>query len=168
MDAFYNLSQLAITMAGFAALFSILKLQKSEWNELDILNLMRFYVMIELACLIAIYCYLPVIFSGYLSDDNAYRLSFALFFVMWIVYLSFTRSRNKRILGKRKFSGISDIIFRLLALIGALFAITNVFGLVGPSYKSNYLSLMLWVLIFNMAIFIRLIYFSINTKVKKE
>ena len=167
MDAFYTLSQLAITMAGFAALFSIIKLQKSEWNELDILNLMRFYVMIELACLIAIYCFLPVIFSGYLSDDNAYRLSFALFFVMWILYRFFMIRRNMKILGKRKFSGLADIIFRLLALIAALFALMNVFGLVGSNYKSNYLSLMLWVLIFNMAIFIRLIYFSINTKGKK-
>ena len=39
MDEFYALGEVTITIAGFAALFSILKPQKKTWGDVDKLNL---------------------------------------------------------------------------------------------------------------------------------
>ena len=168
MEAFYTLSQLAITIAGFAALFSILKIKDSKWSELDKLNLVRFYVMIELACIIAAFCFLPIIFSGYLSDNNAYRLSFALFFILSIVYHFFWIGRSKRISGKANIGGVSSKIIRLLGNVAGLFAIVNAIGLIGFNYKSNYLALMFLLFIMDLYVFIRLIYFSIGATKKNN
>ena len=49
MDEFYALGEVTITIAGFAALFSILKPQIKTWDDSDKINLIRFYMMIEFA-----------------------------------------------------------------------------------------------------------------------
>ena len=96
MDEFYTLSELAITIAGFAALFSILK-QKTEPFELaDKLNLIRFYMMIELACMMVILCYTPIILSGYFDSETTYRLSSLVFLILNVFYYFFGTKRNKR------------------------------------------------------------------------
>ena len=61
MEPFYVLGQLSITVAGFAALFSILKPPSKDWNQKDKLNLIRFYIMIELACLVSLFSFFPVL-----------------------------------------------------------------------------------------------------------
>jgi hypothetical protein len=98
MDEFYALSQITITIAGFAALFSILKPQKDEWKAIDNINLIRFYMMIELACIISIFSYLPVILLGYFSDEITFRLSFGVLFIFSFLYNAFAIKRLKKLM----------------------------------------------------------------------
>jgi hypothetical protein len=89
MDVFYSLGEVTITIAGFAALFSILRPQKKTWNEFDIYNLIRFYMMIEFACLISIFSFLPVLLLGYVNPEIAFRLSFCIYFLVVFPYIIF-------------------------------------------------------------------------------
>ena len=162
MDPFYTLSELAITLTGFAALFSILKSQNTKWDDLDKLNLVRFFVMIELGCLTAILCFAPIILTGYLNEDLAYRVSSFLAFVLLISYNIFALRRHKKISGRIDIGGLSTKIIRLIAILYIIMAILNSLSLVGVNYKSNYLILMVWMFITGLYFFIRLIYFSIH------
>lgn len=162
MSEFYTLSQLAISIAGFAALLSILKPKHTKWQRTDKVNLIRFYIMIELACIIATFCFFPIIFSGYLSDECTYRISFTLCFFSLFGYNIFALMRNKRILGQMNFAGNISKVIRLIGILSILFALINSLGYMGTHFRANYLILMY--VGFNVSLFhfFRLIYYSIQ------
>jgi len=86
MDEFYALSQITISIAGFAALFSILRTNEQQWTDLDKLNLIRFYIMIETACIISILCFIPILLSGYLEDDITFKISSLALVIINLLY----------------------------------------------------------------------------------
>ncbi len=165
MDEFYALSQITITIAGFAALFSILKPQKGEWKDIDNINLVRFYMMIELACIVSIFSYLPVILLGYFSNEITFRLSFGILFIISFLYDIFAIKRVKK---RLKISPTGrKAKFSLLIIIGLLFLLFELLGAVnclGSNYKTNYLIILFSKFILNVYFFIRLIYFSTQKK----
>jgi hypothetical protein len=162
MDEFYALSQITITIAGFAALFSILKPRDSEWTDLDKLNLVRFYIMIELACLISIVSFLPIILLGYFNTEISYRLSFFFCFVFFLLYNIYALKRNKRYSGKLDIGGFSTISIMTIGMFLLLFSILSSLNLIGTNYKTNYLILLYILFVINIYFFIRLIYFTIR------
>ena len=164
MDEFYTLSQLAISIAGFAALFSVLKPQTESYELDDKLNLIRFYVMIELACLIVILCYIPIILSGYFDSEITYKLSFLTFLILSILHHSFSLKRNRKISGKINIGGTSTKFLRILTIIGFAFAFVNLTGIIGSHFRENYLLLIFLIFTMDIYFFIRLIYFSISQK----
>ncbi|QIE58746.1 hypothetical protein G5B37_03970 [Rasiella rasia] len=164
MDEFYTLSQLAISIAGFAALFSILKPKTDSYELTDKLNLIRFYVMIELACMVVILCYLPIILLGYFNPEITYKLSFLTFLILSGIYHVFAMKRNKRVSKKINIGGISTIIIRILTIIGFIFAIFNLTGVISSQFRENYLMLIFLIFSMDIYFFIRLIYFSIGKK----
>jgi hypothetical protein len=114
MDVFYSLGEVTITIAGFAALFSILRPQKKTWNEFDIYNLIRFYMMIEFACLISIFSFLPVLLLGYVNPEIAFRLSFCIYFLVVFPYIIFGMKRAKRLSGKIAINGTRTVILLII------------------------------------------------------
>ncbi len=161
MDEFYALSQITITIAGFAALFSILKPQKGEWKDIDNINLVRFHMMIELACIVSIFSYLPVILLGYFSNEITFRLSFGILFIFSFIYNIFAIKRLKKLLNISSTGGKARFYF--LIFIGLLFPLFELLGAVnylGSNYKTNYLIVLFSKFILNIFFFIRLIYFS--------
>ena len=164
MDEFYTLSQLAITIAGFAALFSILKQKTGSFELADKINLVRFYMMIELACMMVILCYTPIILSGYFDSETTYRLSSLVLLILNVSYYIFAVKRNKRYSGKKNIGGTTSMILRIVSICGAICAFVNCIGVIGSHFRENYLLLLFVMFIANMYLFIRLIYFSIGQK----
>lgn len=123
MDEFYSLGEITITIAGFAALFSILKLQKKTWGDLDRVNLIRFYMMIEFACLISIFCFLPVILLGCFKIEIAFRLSSGLFCTVVIPYEIYAIKRNIRYTGKIELAGGTTVTLIIIWNLIILFAL---------------------------------------------
>ena len=164
MDEFYTLSQLAISIAGFAALFSVLKPKTESYELIDKLNLIRFYVMIELACMVVILCYIPIILSGYFDSEITYRLSFLAFLIISVSHHVISMNRNKKLSEKTNIGGISTIILRILTIIGFVFAFVNLIGIIGSHFRENYLLLIFLIFTMDIYFFIRLIYFSIGKK----
>ena len=162
MDVFYSLGEVTITIAGFAALFSILKPQKKNWDNLDIFNLIRFYMMIEFACLISIFCFLPVILLGYFSPEIGFRLSFGLYFLIVFPYEIYGMKRAKRLSGKIAINGIRTVILLIIWSIMILYAFLGALDFLGENYKTNYLILLFLMFVSALYLFIRLIYFSIR------
>ncbi len=162
MDEFYALSQVTITIAGFAALFSILKPRDSQWTDLDKLNLVRFYMMIEIACLISIFSFLPVILIGYFDTDITFRLSFGFCFVIITLYYIYGTKRNKRYSGKVSIGGVSTIIILTIGIFWLLFSLLGSLNFLGNNYKTNYLILLFIFFVMNIYLFIRLIYFTVR------
>ena len=162
MDEFYALGEVTITIAGFAALFSILKPQKKTWEFLDKSNLIRFYMMIEFACLISVFSFLPVILFGYFNPEITFRLSFGLLFFITFPYMIYGNIRNKRYTGKVLFGGIVTVILLTIWNLMILFALMGALDLLGENYKTNYLILLFLMFVSDLYLFIRLIYFSIR------
>jgi hypothetical protein len=162
MDEFFALGEITITIAGFAALFSILRSHKKSWDDADKLNLIRFYMMIEFACLISIFCFLPVILLGYFNTEIAFRLSFGLYFLVVFPYEMYGIKRNIRYSGKIAIDGVRTVVLLVIWNLILLYALLGTLGLLGENYKTNYLLLLF--LMFSSAIylFMRLIYFSIR------
>ena len=162
MDEFFALGEITITIAGFAALFSILRPQKNTWDDSDKLNLIRFYMMIEFACLISIFSFLPVILLGYTHPEIAFRLSFSLFFLVVFPYEIYGIKRNIRYSGKIAIDGTRTVILLIVWNLMLLFALLGALGLFGENYKTNYLILLFFMFVSALYLFIRLIYFSIR------
>lgn len=162
MDVFYSLGEVTITIAGFAALFSILKPQKKTWDEFDKYNLTRFYMMIEFACLTSFFSFLPALLLGYANPDIAFRLSFALYFLIIVPYIIFGMKRTKRLSGKIAINGIRTIIILIFWHLMTLYSLMGALDLLGENYKTNYFTLLLLMFISALYLFIRLIYFSIR------
>ena len=162
MDEFYVLAQLSITIAGFAALFSILKPSKIEWTDLDKLNLVRFYVMIEMACLISIYSFLPIILLGFLNEETSFRISFGFGFLTWPIYLLYIFKRNKRFSGKIAIGGLSSAIMQAIGISVILYCLIGSLNYLGNNYKTNYLISIFIFFIIDLWLFIRLIYGTIR------
>ena len=162
MEVFYSLGEVTITIAGFAALFSILRTQKKTWGDSDKLNLIRFYMMIEFACLISIFSFLPVILLDYTNPDIAFRLSFGLFFLIVFPYEIYGIKRNIRYMGKIAIDGTRTVILLLIWNLLLLFALMGTLDLLGENYKTNYLILLFLMFVSALYLFIRLIYFSIR------
>lgn len=162
MDVFYSLGEVTITIAGFAALFSILRPQKKTWNEFDIYNLIRFYMMIEFACLISIFSFLPVLLLGYVNPEIAFRLSFCIYFLVVFPYIIFGMKRAKRLSGKIAINGTRTVILLIIWNLMTLYAVMGALDLIGENYKTNYLTLLFLMFISALYLFIRLIYFSIR------
>ena len=160
MDDFYYLAQITATIAGFAALFSILKHKNKDWNEDAKVNLIRFYIMIELACIITVFCFVPIVLSDYFNTELTFRLSFGSHFILSVGYYFFTLKRNKRITGLVNIAGTSTKIVRLFSIMILLFALCGSLDLLGSHYKTNYLVSLILVFIINLYMFLRLIYFS--------
>ncbi len=123
MDEFYALGEVTITIAGFAALFSILKPQKKTWGDSDKSNLIRFYMMIEFACLISIFCFLPVILSGYFNTEITFRLTFGLYFLVTFPFMIYGTKRNKRLTGKVLINGITTAILIIIWSLMILYSV---------------------------------------------
>ena len=162
MDVFYSLAEVTITIAGFAALFSILRPQKKTWNEFDIYNLIRFYMMIEFACIISVFSFLPVLLLGYTSTEVTFRLSFSLYNLVVIPYIIFGMRRARRLSGKIAINGIRTVILLIIWISLTLYAGMGALDLLGENYKSNYLTLLFIMFASALYLFIRLIYFSIR------
>ena len=162
MDVFYVLGEVTITIAGFAALFSILRPQKKIRDEFDIYNLIRFYTMIEFACIISIFSFLPVLLLGYTNPEIAFRLSFSLYFLVVFPYMIFGMKRNKRLSGKIAINGIRTVILLIIWDLMILYAVMGALDLLGENYKTNYLTLLFLMFVSALYLFIRLIYFSIR------
>ncbi len=162
MDEFYALSQVTITIAGFAALFSILRPRESQWTDLDKLNLVRFYMMIEIACLISLFSFLPIILLGYFNTEVTFRLSFGFLFVIFTLYYIYGTRRNKRYSGKVAIGGLSTIIILTIGIFLISFSLLGSFNLLGNNYKTNYLILLFISFVMNIYLFIRLIYFTVR------
>ena len=162
MDEFFALGEITITIAGFAALFSILRPQKNTWDDSDKLNLIRFYMMIEFACLISIFSFLPVILLGYTNPEVAFRLSFSLFFLVVFPYEVYGIKRNIRYSGKIAIDGTRTVVLLLVWNLMIIFSLLGALGLFGENYKTNYLILLFLMFVSALYLFIRLIYFSIR------
>ena len=162
MDEFFALGEITITIAGFAALFSILRSQKKTWDDFDKLNLIRFYMMIEFACLISIFSFLPVILLGYFSSEIVFRLSFGLYFLVIFPYEIYGIKRNIRYSGKIAVDGIRTVILLVIWNLLILYALLGALDLLGENYKTNYLILLFLMFVSALYLFIRLIYFSIR------
>ncbi len=162
MGEFYALSQISFTIAGFAALFSILKINKGDWTNLDKLNLIRFYVMIELACLVSIYSFFPIILTGYFNTEISFRLSFGLCSAMISLYMIYSLRRNKKYSNKIAISGLPTIFFLAIVILLLVFALLGTFDFIGNKYKTNYLVLLFVMFMQNIYLFIRLIYFTVR------
>ena len=162
MYEFFALGEITITIAGFAALFSILRPQKNTWDDSDKLNLIRFYMMIEFACLISIFSFLPVILLGYTNPEVAFRLSFSLFFLIVFPYEIYGIKRNIRYSGKIAIDGTRTVVLLIVWNLMILFALLGALGLFGENYKTNYLILLFLMFVSALYLFIRLIYFSIR------
>ncbi len=162
MDEFYALGEVTITIAGFAALFSILKPQKKTWDDSDKSNLIRFYMMIEFACLISIFSFLPVILFGYFNPEITFRLSFGVTFLITFPFMIYGTKRNKRLTGKVLINGVTTAILIIIWSLMILFALMGALDLLGENYKTNYLILLFLMFVSDLYLFIRLIYFSIR------
>jgi len=162
MDEFFALGEISITIAGFAALFSILRSQKKTWGDLDKLNLIRFYMMIEFACWITIFCFLPVILLAYFKTEIAFRLSFGLFCLVLIPYEVYALKRSIRYSGKIAIAGGTTVILLIIWNLIIFFALLGTLNLLGENYKANYLIVLLFMFVSALFLFIRLIYFSIR------
>lgn len=162
MDEFYALGEVTITIAGFAALFSILRPQKKTWDDSDKSNLIRFYMMIEFACLISIFSFLPVILLGYFNPEITFRLSFGLLFLVTFPYMIYGTKRNKRYTGKVLINGVTTAILLIIWSLMILFALMGALDLLGENNKTNYLILLFLMFVSAVYLFIRLIYFSIR------
>lgn len=160
MDDFYYLAQITTTIAGFAALFSILKHTSKNWNNETKVNLIRFYIMIELACIITVFCFVPIVLFDYFSEDVTFRLSFGSYFLLSLLYYLFALRRNRRITGLVNIAGTSTKIVRLFSISILIFALCGALDLLGTHYKTNYLISLILVFIINLYMFLRLIYFS--------
>ena len=162
MDEFFALGEITITIAGFAALFSILKTQKKSWDSFDKLNLIRFYMMIEFTCLISIFSFLPVILLDYFNTEIAFRLSFGLFFLVVFPYEIYGIKRNIRYSGKVAIDGVRTVVLLVIWNLIILYALFGTLGLLGENFKTNYLTLLFLMFTSALYLFIRLIYFSIR------
>jgi len=162
MDEFFALGEITITIAGFAALFSILRPQKKTWGDLDKLNLIRFYMMIEFACWITIFCFLPVILLAYFKTEIAFRLSFGLFCLVLIPYEIYAIKRPIRYTGKLELAGGTTVTLIIIWNLIILYALLGALDLLGDSYRTNYLIFLFLFFISDLFLFIRLIYFSIR------
>ena len=161
MDEFYSLGEITITIAGFAALFSILRPQKKTWGHSDKANLIRFYMMIEFACIISIFCFLPVILLGFFKTEIAFRLSSGLFCLAVIPYEIYAIKRPIRYTGKIELAGGTTVTLIIIWNLIILYALLGALDLLGDSYRTNYLIFLFLFFISDLFLFIRLIYFSI-------
>ncbi|NNM22727.1 MAG: hypothetical protein HKO54_04165 [Flavobacteriaceae bacterium] len=162
MDDFYYLAQITTTIAGFAALFSILKHSNKTWNDLAKVNLIRFYIMIELACIITIFCFVPIVLSEYFEQEVTFRVSFGSHFLFSTIYYVFALKRNKRITGLVNIAGTSTKIVRIFSIGVLIFAVFGALNFLGDHYKTNYLISLILVFLINLYMFLRLIYFSMS------
>lgn len=162
MDDFYYLAQITTTIAGFAALFSILKPARKIWDTESKVNLIRFYIMIELACIITVFCFVPIVLSDYFSVEITFRVSFGSHFLFSTLYYFFALKRNKRITGKVNVAGTSTKIVRLFSVGVLVFALCGTIDILGTHYETNYLISLILVFIINLYMFLRLIYFSMR------
>ncbi len=162
MEELYTLSQVSITIAGFATLFTTLKPHRNNWDGLDNINLIRFYMMIELACMISVFSFLPVILLGYFDKAISFRLSFGIYSCIWLPYIIYATNRNKRYLGKVNITGISTIIIIALGIFALFFSMCCALNILGENYKTNYLILLYTSFLVNIYLFLRLIYFTIK------
>ena len=162
MDVFYALGEVSITIAGFAALFSILRPQKKTWGHSDKANLIRFYMMIEFACIISIFCFLPVILLGFFKTEIAFRLSSGLFCLAVIPYEIYAIKRPIRYTGKIELAGGTTVTLIVIWNLIILYALLGALDLLGDSYRTNYLIFLFLFFISDLFLFIRLIYFSIR------
>ncbi|MBC2840076.1 hypothetical protein [Robiginitalea sp. SC105] len=162
MEEFYALGEITISIAGFAALFSILRPGHKNWTVRDSLNLIRFYMMIEVASIITIFSFLPVILQGYFEIETSFRVSSGLYLLTMILYQVFALKRNKRHSGKIAIGGNITVIVILYTHVIMVFALLQTLGFLGNNHKTNYLVLLFATFIFNIYLFIRLIYFTVR------
>ena len=162
MEEFYILSQLAIAIAGFAALASLLKPKTEKWDSFSTLNLARFYIMIELSIVVAAFGFLPIVLKGFLNDDLTFRLSSGIIFILGIGILRNGDKRHKRLSGKLNIGGRHTIFMRVLAISSLLLALINAIGFFNLFYKEIYLTVLYIFLLVSLNLFYRLIIFSIG------
>ena len=162
MDVFYALGEITITIAGFAALFSVLKPQKKSWEYADKLNLIRFYMMIEFACIISVFSFIPVILLDYTNPEIAFRISFSLFFLVVLPYEIFGIKRNIRYCGKAAIDGKRTVFLLVIWNLVLIFSLLGALDIIGENYRTNYLILLFIMFVSALYLFIRLIYFSVR------
>jgi hypothetical protein len=119
-------------------------------------------MMIEFACLISIFSFLPVLLLGYVNPEIAFRLSFGLFFIIVFPYEIYGMKRNIRYMGKIAIDGTRTVILLIIWNLLLLFALMETLDLLGENYKTNYLILLFLMFVSALYLFIRLIYFSIR------
>ncbi|MBT3208123.1 MAG: hypothetical protein HN704_04415 [Bacteroidetes bacterium] len=164
MDELLTLSELSVTIAGFAALFSILNPKIEKWTELDKVNLIRFYMMVELACIVAVFCIIPVVLKGYLEPETTFRSVSVLHFFTMIVYNYAALVRNKKHLRKLNIAGFSTVVIRILAIVIIVIALLNGLGTFKSYYRESYMFNMYLIFVVDIYFFLRLLYFSIGIK----
>ena len=162
MEELYALSKMSISIAGFTALFVVLKPSHIEWSTYDKVNLIRFYMMIELACIVTLFSFLPIVLLGYFDTEISFRGSFGLFNCIGLLYLIYTIRRNKHYTGKVKVAGYSTIIVMVFGIFIILLSILGALNLIGNNYKANYLLLLFLSFCLDIYLFVRLIYFGIK------
>jgi hypothetical protein len=162
METLHTLAEVTITIVGFAALFSILKVKKGKWNDRAKWNLIRFYSMIEFGVILMFFCFLPIILSGFLDTQLAFRISSILLLVGIILLIILTFKRNNKLKCASYNSAISTKILFFAGFVILITDFLNVFGILGTNLEANYLAIMFCLLIYSLYFFVRLIYFSID------
>ncbi|MBT3208124.1 MAG: hypothetical protein HN704_04420 [Bacteroidetes bacterium] len=164
MEELLTLSELSVTIAGFAALFSILNPKVEKWTDLDKVNLVRFYMMVELACIVAVFCVIPVVLKGYFDEDTTFRSASALHCFVMVSYNIAALVRNKKYFGKLNITKISTTIIRILAVVIIAISFLNGSGIFESHYRENYMFNLYLIFCVDIYFFLRLLYFTVGKR----
>ena len=168
MQDFHSLSQITITIAGFAALFSLLE-PEVDTSSVDYkINVIRFFMMVELACTVTLFCFLPIILISYFPGEHTFRVSSGIYFLANVGYFIYCIRRNNHLLGKVAIDGISTKIIIAVSICLAALGLYNSSGLYGSNYQETYTLIVFLTFLFNSYFFLRLIRFAINVESHSE
>lgn len=158
METLRTMSEIGVTIAGFATLATILQKPKSNWELEDTIKLIYFYTMIEIGVLQVLFCYIPIILSYYYGDPFAFRLSTALGFVIHVLYFAFLLKRSKSMINKYIPDGIEIRILFSLETAAIVYILFAAIGVLGTNYEGNYVVIVLINLTFSLYLFLKVIY----------
>ena len=162
METLRNLSEISITVAGFSALITLFQNKDGNWGSNEKNNLNRLYIMVEMSLLNCSSCYLPILFSGYISEAVSYRISSAIITVLLLVYFLYVINRNKRLTGTSNPGGKGTIMIKAVSSVTIAFCFINALGVLKADVGSNYTVIMFLMLTTNFYFFLRIIYSSIR------
>ena len=163
-ENFHSLSQIAITIAGFAALFSLLEDRKVSKSLAYRVNLIRFFMMVELACMIAFFCFLTIIVVSYYPTEDTFKTLSWFYIPVNLGYLKICLDRNVALTNKRIIDGNNTRAVIIFSVLFALLALYNAVGYHGSNYQETYTLILFLTFLFNLYFFLRLIQFSITVE----
>jgi len=158
METLRTLAEVTITIAGFAALATLLRVSKSDWKFHDNVNLIAFYIMIETSAINTAVCFIPIVISNYLTLPLTFRVSAGIFFFINITYAIFLVRRIMKLFGKLNPTGLESIILWIVYFASLIFILFTALGLLGTNYQGNFIAIIFINLIFCLFFFLRLIY----------